>query len=109
MKLRELTAPYVVQEVDYVELRLAIERAFAEEYGSAVVQAVRVAHYNPDVIDATVVVQARQPAMDDMALYLSEMFRREGLRVAIRVTQASAQTMMGESSRSGRPQLVAGC
>lgn len=93
MKLRELTVPYVVQEVDYAELRRALEHAFADEYGPSVVQDVRVVHFNPDVIDATVVVQARQPAMDDLALHLSELFRREGLRVAIRVAAALQPTL----------------
>ncbi len=97
MKLRELTVPYVVQEVDYGELRRALEHAFTDEYGLAAVQDVRVAHFNPNVIDATVVVEARQPAMDDLAWHLSELFRREGLRVAIRVAEAR-QTALPSTS-----------
>ena len=88
MKLRETAIPYVVQEVDYVALRRAIEQAFADEYGSETVYHVRVAHYNPDIIDVTVVVQIRQPEMGDTALELSEALRRQGLRVAIRIVEA---------------------
>ena len=51
------------------------------------VRNVRVAHFNPDIIDVTVVVQIRQPEMDGTALELSEALRREGLQVAIRVTE----------------------
>lgn len=101
MNLRELTVPYVVQEVDYGELRRALEHAFADEYGPSVVQDVRVVHFNPDVIDATVVVQARQPAMDDLALHLSELFRREGLRVAIRVAAALQPTLSEAEGLAG--------
>ena len=86
MKLRETAIPYVVQEVDYVALRSAIEQAFAEEYGPEIVRDVRVAHFNPDIIDVTVVVDPRRPEMDDTALELSEALRRQGLRVAIRIS-----------------------
>jgi hypothetical protein len=89
MKLRELAGPYRVQEVDYTELGRALAHAFMDEFGPSAVRDVRVVHFNPDVIDATVEVQTRQPAMDDMSWRLSEMFRRDGLRVAIRVIQAS--------------------
>ena len=65
-----------------------LEHAFADEYGLSAVQDVRVVHFNPHVIDATVLVEARQPAMNDLALHLSELFRREGLRVAVRVAEA---------------------
>ena len=41
---------------------------------------------NPAIIDVTVVVQERQPTMDDFALALSEALRRQGVRVAIRIT-----------------------
>jgi len=86
MRLRETAIPYVIQEVDYAALRQGIEQAFAEEYGPEMVSQVRVAHFNPDVIDVTVVVQTRQPEMDSTALALSEALRREGLRVAIRIS-----------------------
>jgi len=86
MKLRETAIPYVVQEVDYAALRRVIEQAFAEEYGPEMVYQVRVAHFNPDVIDVTVVVQTRRPEMDGTALELSEALRRQGLRVAIRIS-----------------------
>lgn len=84
MKLREIAIPYVIQEVDYAALRRAIEQVFAEEYGPEVVRHVRVAHFNPDIIDVTVVVQIRRMEMDSTALELSEALRRQGLRVAIR-------------------------
>lgn len=87
MKLRETAIPYLTQEVDYAALRLAIEDAFAEEYGPERVRSVRVAHFNPDIIDVTVMVQDRRPEMEDMAWELSESLRRQGLRVAIRVTE----------------------
>lgn len=77
--------PYVVQEVDYDALRQVIEQAFVEEYGPDVVQNVRVAHFNPDVIDVTVVVQVREPAMDSLVLELSEALRHQGVRAAIRI------------------------
>lgn len=86
MKLRDITLPYVIQEVDYAALRQAIEQAFAEEYGVGTVDNVRVAHCNPAMIDVTVVVQERQPTMDDFALALSETLRRQGIRVAMRIT-----------------------
>jgi hypothetical protein len=86
MKVRDITLPYVIQEVDYAALRQAIEHAFAEEYGVGIVDNVRVAHFNPASIDVTVVVQERQPTMDDFALALSEALRRQGVRVAIRIT-----------------------
>jgi len=87
MKLRETAIPYVIQEVDYATLRRAIEEVFAVEYGPEMVRSVRVAHFNPDIIDVTVVVQARWSEMGDTALELSETLRRQGLRVAIRVTE----------------------
>lgn len=87
MKLREAAIPYVIQEVDYATLRRAIEEVFAVEYGPEMVRSVRVAHFNPDIIDVTVVVQARWLEMGDTALELSETLRRQGLRVAIRVTE----------------------
>jgi len=89
MKLRETAIPYVIQEVDYVALRGAIEQAFAEEYGPEIVRNVRVAHFNPDIIDVTIVVRSRKPEMNDTALELNEMLRRKGLRVAIRVEEAN--------------------
>lgn len=86
MKLHETAIPYVVQEVDYIALRQAVEQTFAEEYGPEVVRHVRVVHFNPNIIDVTVVVQTRQPEMDGTALELSEALFRQGLRVAIRVS-----------------------
>ena len=56
MKLREITLPYVLQEVDYTALRQAIKNAFVEEYGVGIVDNVRVAHFNPATIDVTVMV-----------------------------------------------------
>jgi hypothetical protein len=94
-----LAGPYMVQEVDYTELGRALEHTFVEEFGPSAVRDVRVVHFNPDIIDATVEVQARQPAMDDMSWPLSEIFRRDGLRVAIRVIQASHTDMATESGR----------
>jgi len=88
MRLRETAVPYVVQEVDYVALRQAIEQTFVDKYGSETLHHVRVAHYNPDIIDVTVIVQARRPEMRDTALELSEELRRQGLRVAIRVVES---------------------
>jgi hypothetical protein len=85
MKMRELAVPYVLQEVDYRALQEVIAAAFVEEFGEAAILAVRVVHFNPDMIDATVLVEMRQPTMDAMALQLSDKFRREGLRVAIDV------------------------
>ncbi len=89
MKLRESVLPYLVQEIDYTSLQRAIKQAFVDEYGAQIIKDVRVAHYNPDVIDATVSVQSREPDMDDTAMALGELFRRDGLRVAIRVTELS--------------------
>ena len=86
MKLRETVIPYVVQEVDYAALRQAIQQAFAEEYGPEMVRHVRVAHFNPDIIDVTVVVASRRPEMDRTVLELSEPLRRQGARVAIRIS-----------------------
>lgn len=86
MKLREAVTPYLVQEVDYIALQRAIEQAFAGEYGPEMVRHVHVSHYNPDIIDATVVVQTRRPEMDGTAFELIEVLRRQGLRVAIRVS-----------------------
>ena len=89
MRLRELTMPYVVSEVDYSALQHFIEQVFAEKYGEVTLLDVRVAHFNPEIIDATVVVKTRLPEMDATALQLSDEFRREGLRVGIRVAQSS--------------------
>lgn len=100
MRRQLLAGPYMVQEVDYTELGRALAHAFIEEFGPSAVREVRVVHFNPDVIDATVEVQARQPAMDDMSLHLSEMFRRDGLRVAIRVIQASHTDMPPDNGPS---------
>jgi len=86
MRIRETALPYVVQEVDYVALREMVEQAFVEEYGSETVRDVRVAHFNPTLIDVTVIVGSRQPGMDSLALELSEMLRRQGVRVAIRIS-----------------------
>lgn len=93
MKLRELTVPYVVQEIDYRALQEFIEEAFVEEYGRAFIGDVRVFHFNPDMIDATVLVKHRQPAMETTALQLSDLFRREGLLVGIDVVSLSSQEM----------------
>jgi translation elongation factor EF-1beta len=92
MKLQEITLPYVIQEVDYAALRQAIAQAFAEEYGVRTADNVRVAHFNPAIIDVTVVVQERQPKMDEFALALSEALRRQGVRVAIRITADGVET-----------------
>jgi len=86
MRIRETALPYVVQEVDYVALREMIEQAFMGEYGAEVVRNVRVAHFNPNLIDVTVAVTSREPEMDDLALELTEMLRRQGVRVAIRIS-----------------------
>ena len=76
----------MVQEVDCVALREMIEQAFAEEYGSEMVRDVRVAHFNPSLIDVTVMVKSRRPEMDNLALELSEMLRQQGVRAAIRIS-----------------------
>jgi len=86
MKLRETVIPYIVQEVDYAALRQGIQQAFAEEYGSEMVRNVRVAHFNPDIIDVTVVVASRRPEMDRTVMELCEPLRRQGARVAIRIS-----------------------
>jgi len=86
MKVRETVIPYVVREVDYAALRQAIQEAFVEEYGSEMVRQVRVAHFHPDIIDVTVVVASRRPEMDRTVLELSEALRRQGARVAIRIS-----------------------
>lgn len=101
MKLHEMAFPYVVQEVDYVALRQAIEQAFAEEYGPGIVQDVRVAHFNPNIIDVTVVVQARQPDMANLALELSEMLYRQGVRVAIRISTSDDKPIQPEGAELG--------
>jgi hypothetical protein len=85
-------------EIDYQALRQFIEQAFVEHYGTAEILDVRVAHFNPDVIDVTVTVSARQPEMDGTVLQLNDALRREGLRVGIRVTQAPET---GATSRPG--------
>lgn len=46
----------------------------------------RVAHFNPDIIDVTVIVQDHKPEMDTLAFALSEALRRQSVRAAIRVT-----------------------
>lgn len=96
MKLRELAVPYVVQEIDYQALQQFIEQVFAEQYGPATILDVRVVHFNPDIIDATVMVKTRQPEMDATVLQLNDAFRREGLRVGIRVTQSPEKTADGQ-------------
>lgn len=88
MNLRELAIPYVVSEVDYGALQHFIEQVFTEKYGEATLLDVRVVHFNPEIIDATVLVKTRLPEMDATALQLSDEFRREGLRVGIRVAQS---------------------
>ena len=85
MKIRELTMPYIVQEVDYTALSAEIEAVFGDEFGAEQLDHVRVAHFNPDVIDVTVYVQNRTAAMDLTALKLGELFSRQGIRVAMRV------------------------
>jgi hypothetical protein len=85
MKIRETVTPYLVQEVDYAVLHQVIEQAFVEAYGADMIENVRVAHFNPDVIDATVIVRTRQPEMDSLVLEITEALRREGIRVAIRI------------------------
>jgi hypothetical protein len=84
---RTVAVPYVVREVDYRALREAIEQAFQEEYSPERVRHVRVAHLNPAMIDVTVTVQDRTPEMSELAVALSEAFRQQGVRVAIRVTE----------------------
>ena len=79
-----------MQEVDYRALQQFIEAAFVEEYGQGTILDVRVAHFNPDLIDATVLVKTRQPEMDITILQLSDEFRRAGLRVGISVAQSTA-------------------
>ena len=93
MRRRESTFPYVIQEVDYVALRQAVENAFQDEYGQNVVEHVRVAHFNPDMIDVTVVVLEQQPEMDNFALALSEALRRQGVPAAIRVTSVGSESV----------------
>ena len=88
MKLREPVVPYVVQEVDYAALRQVVEQTFEDAYGLSAVRSVRVAHFNPNSIDVTVVVRDCQPEMGDTAVELGEALRRQGLPVAIRVTEA---------------------
>ena len=103
MKLREPVVPYVVQEVDYVALRQAIEQAFEDAYGLNAVRSVRVAHFNPNSVDVTVVVQNRQPEMDDTAMALGASLRRQGLPVAIRVTGVALPRSVMETEISTRP------
>ena len=76
----------MIQEVDYEGLRQAVSDAFTDEYGEETVDHVRVAHFNPDLIDVTVVIQDQEPEMDTFAFALSEALRRQGVRAAIRVT-----------------------
>jgi len=91
MSIRETFAPYVVQEVDYRALHDLIEGVFIEKFGQDAVINVSVAHFNPDLVDVTVVVAERQPEMDATALQLTDEFRREGLRVGVYVVQAARQ------------------
>ena len=93
MKLRELTFPYVIHEVDYVALRQVVEDAFVDEYGEKIVDHVRVAHFNPNMIDITVLVQEQQPEMDNFALALGEALRRQDIRAAIRVTSDEIESV----------------
>ncbi len=93
MKLRELAIPYMIQEVDYVAVRQTVEDAFADEYGEGVVDRVRVAHFNPDMIDVTVFVHDQWPEMDSFVLALGEALRRQGIRAAIRVTCERVETI----------------
>jgi hypothetical protein len=102
MKLREPVVPYVVQEVDYVALRQAIEQVFADAYGLNAVRSVRVAHFNPNSVDVTVMVRNRQPEMDDTAMELGESLRRQGLPVAIRVTGVASPRSVVETKVSTR-------
>lgn len=95
MKLRETVLPYVIQEVDYAALRQLIKQAFVEEYRSEMVDDVRVAHFNPNMIDAVVEVKNREPGMDGLALELGEMLGREGVRVAIRISSNHEELTTG--------------
>jgi hypothetical protein len=95
MKLRETVLPYVIQEVDYVALRQLIKQTFVEEYGSEMVDDVRVAHFNPNMIDAVVEVKNREPGMDGLALELGEMLGQEGVRVAIRISSNHEELTTG--------------
>jgi hypothetical protein len=85
MKIREASIPYVVQEIDYTALAGDIEEVFADEFGAENVVDVKIAHFNPDVIDVTIFVKQRCRDMDKAAFTLSEMLLRQGIRVAIRV------------------------
>ena len=87
MRLYQTAYPIVTQEIDYRALREAIEETFAREYGPDAVRHVRVNHFNPYIIDATVFVQARQSGMDELALELSDELERMGLRVGFWVTE----------------------
>ncbi|MFM7584961.1 MAG: hypothetical protein ACKO9F_19850, partial [Caldilinea sp.] len=78
-------------EVDYHALHDLIKDVFVEKFGQDVVIDVSVAHFNPDLIDASVVVTERQPAMDTTALQLTDALRREGLRVGVYVVQSARQ------------------
>ena len=99
MRRREIATPSMIQDVDSMARRQAIEPACAEEYGPELVCDMRVAHFNPAIIEVTVVVQARRPAMDILALELTEGLRRQGLRVAIRIAphdEEPIQTMIND-------------
>lgn len=87
MRLYQTAYPIVTQEIDYYALQEAIEETFVREYGPDAVRHVRVNHFNPYMIDATVLVQARQSGMDELALELSDELKRMGLRVGFWVTE----------------------
>ena len=93
MKLRELAIPYMIQEVDYTAVRQTVEDAFSDEYGEGIVDHVRVAHFNPDMIDITVFVHKQSSEMDSFTLALGEALRRQGIRAAIRVTGDQGETV----------------
>jgi S-adenosylmethionine synthetase len=85
MRIRELTMPYLVQEIDYRALQEFIAETFVAEHGQEALVDVQVDHFNPDLIDVSVLVTQRVPAMNATALQLSETLRRDGLRVGINV------------------------
>ena len=103
MKLCEPTIPYVIQEVDYAALRQVIREAFEEAFGPDAVRSIRVAHFNPDSIDVTVVARERQPEMVAASVELGETLRRQGLPVAIRVTEADLLHSVVETKISTHP------
>lgn len=87
MRLHQTGFPIVSREINYVALGEAIEESFAKEYGPEAVRHVRVHHFNPDMIDVTVFVQAEQPQMYNLAFELSEELYRQGLQVGFLVTE----------------------